>query len=776
MSEIDITPSPRILRTLGEIPFQVWQCVAELADNSLDAFTNAGDQTSGNRIVVSWSSDDVPTSQWQIEVIDNGPGMTSVQLQDAVRAGYSSNDAINNLGLFGMGFNIATARLGDRTRFYTATATSSEWVGVEIDFAALTARRRFTAPLIALPKTVPGEHGSRIVVDRLRQSIIGDLRTKKSRLIEMLETIYSPILSRVGVEFLVQSHTLKPRSHCVWDKNRYVLRRRDRVPAVIEINEDLGEAFFDQTHSRYLSEHEADELSEGDELPSGVVRRRKRVHGWLGIQRHADPNAFGIDFIRNGRKILIQDKALFSYFNPYTQTNKLEYPLELGGTIGGRIVGEIHVDHLHPNFQKTGFDNLDQTWREVVECLRGDGPILEQDRAALGLSKDVISPLGQLMNAYRRVDQGTKCLFILNSKAKDWAKEFQKRNPAYQTDEKWFEAATLADRDETRRGGGRRSPVDAGTDPTDDPDSYGPANSTPVGGPQPNGGTTVQTLTLEERMNEIIARSQKRADLSGRFAYSNSTPALEVEVYELRSGVIEMEHDEVPCFLHSPGLESQFFFNPRHDFFQKFPASYKDPLFLGLAEKFKARDSLPDLVPIYVALHQRHNLEAVIDRSVVQEKANTIFREMREAALMNLAQREMDAISCVHESAGEVEEIAHRLAASASDLLGAFQRREPGSIRSLAYVPQRTLIRLFERFPEEFFDGKFLRIPYSDVSLPDANSTERIRTGLKERRAAYLKDALWALTGDAEGSGVSSKDELLRCWHSITILGRELAT
>ena len=35
---IDITPTPRILRTLGDIPFEVWQCLAELSDNSLDAF------------------------------------------------------------------------------------------------------------------------------------------------------------------------------------------------------------------------------------------------------------------------------------------------------------------------------------------------------------------------------------------------------------------------------------------------------------------------------------------------------------------------------------------------------------------------------------------------------------------------------------------------------------------------------------------------------------------------------------------------------------------
>ena len=38
ISTLDITPTPRILRTIGEIPFQTWQCIAELVDNSIDAF------------------------------------------------------------------------------------------------------------------------------------------------------------------------------------------------------------------------------------------------------------------------------------------------------------------------------------------------------------------------------------------------------------------------------------------------------------------------------------------------------------------------------------------------------------------------------------------------------------------------------------------------------------------------------------------------------------------------------------------------------------------
>ena len=38
INTLDITPTPRILRTLGEIPFQTWQCIPELVDNSIDAF------------------------------------------------------------------------------------------------------------------------------------------------------------------------------------------------------------------------------------------------------------------------------------------------------------------------------------------------------------------------------------------------------------------------------------------------------------------------------------------------------------------------------------------------------------------------------------------------------------------------------------------------------------------------------------------------------------------------------------------------------------------
>ena len=97
---VDITPTPRVLRILGDIPFPIWRCFAELADNSIDAFADAerkGILIEEPRVSVSWSKADLPDALKEIEVEDNGPGMTLDQLQNAARAGYSSNDPIHNL-------------------------------------------------------------------------------------------------------------------------------------------------------------------------------------------------------------------------------------------------------------------------------------------------------------------------------------------------------------------------------------------------------------------------------------------------------------------------------------------------------------------------------------------------------------------------------------------------------------------------------------------------------------------------------------------------------
>ena len=153
---------------------------------------------------------------------------------------------------------------------------------------------------------------------------------------------------------------LKPRNHCVWSESRYVRYNDQNIAARIPIDRNLGSALFDAQRNCYLTPIEAEEYysmqQEGNPLPDHIIERSKRLTGWLGIQRYADPNDFGIDFIRNGRKILVSDKSLFQYENPLTGQKELQYPLELGTSIGGRIVGELHVDYLLPTYQKNDFD------------------------------------------------------------------------------------------------------------------------------------------------------------------------------------------------------------------------------------------------------------------------------------------------------------------------------------------------------------------------------------------------------------------------------------
>lgn len=81
---VDITPTPRILRTLGDIPFEVWQCLAELADNSLDAFRDSirrNEPVADARVDILWSRDSVAPQDREIIIKDNGPGMTIETLQ-----------------------------------------------------------------------------------------------------------------------------------------------------------------------------------------------------------------------------------------------------------------------------------------------------------------------------------------------------------------------------------------------------------------------------------------------------------------------------------------------------------------------------------------------------------------------------------------------------------------------------------------------------------------------------------------------------------------------
>ena len=136
--------------------------------------------------------------------------------------------------------------------------------------------------------------------------------------------------------------------------------------------------------------------------------RPRRVHGWLGVQRYLHESEFGIDFLRNGREILTDDEALFTWEDPDTGDTLYEYPIEIPYS-QGRLVGEIHLDHVPVIYQKTDFERASREWREAVLLLRGEGPMREKKAKDRGYPEND-SPLGKLFKAFQHNDPGLRCL------------------------------------------------------------------------------------------------------------------------------------------------------------------------------------------------------------------------------------------------------------------------------------------------------------------------------------------------------------------------------
>lgn len=769
---IDITPTPRILRTLGDIPFEVWQCLAELSDNSLDAFreqAKAGTSIDGAKLDIVWSKENVAAQNREIMILDNGPGMSLGALQNAARAGYSSNDPINNLGLFGMGFNIATARLGEETIFLSATLDSQEWSGISIDFSELIRKGAFEAPIITETKKAPDECGTKIIVRRLREGIYSDLKTKESAIRRRLEIVYSAILEKNDVEIFIQGKALKPLKHCVWGASRFVMHKGIRVSAVQEIDIDLGNTWFDTSRNRYLSEIESGDIDDQIENTEGekiIVKRPRRLRGWLGIQRFNDTSEFGIDFIRNGRKIIVGNKSLFSYENPDTGTMIIEYPVELGSTVGGRIIGELHVDYLIPTYQKNSFDTSDKSWRLTVDAIRGAGPILPKRRQALGYSGDNNSPLGILVNSYRRPNPGTKCLTLSRDVTRNFLNEFRKGNPEYQNDERWYKAAQEEDRTRGGENEDTSSPVDPGVLPSDDPDNYAPTNPSLKITSVKVALETPKILDSISEKGELMARCEKNVTLSGKYSYKSNKPPFEITAWKVKSGTIYNNGQRVPCILFQDGIEVDFFFDETHFLLEEYPITPKQILLQSLTERFSVRDSPIAMQEVYLGLVNNHFADERINLLSLKERAEEALRCIRDGLPTLLAHRIGKCIALIKGVPSESDFLAQILLNEAPDLLFSFQDETEDVAKVLSYISEDTLINLIENMPEEFLDNKVFKLPYTKISFPDTTQNERLRRISLDKITSYLKDLKMLQRSGSK----PSKAELIRFANTLQIL------
>jgi len=634
---INVQPHPRLLGVLGDIEFQPWQCLAELADNAFDEFLRHPEQVGDTpTVVITLPGRTSTPREGEVWVRDNGPGMTLEQLNNALRAGWTSNERYGQLGLFGVGFNIATARLGHVAQVRTARATDDAWTSVTIDLRALEAGGDFLLPVTLEPKSSPDEHGTVVVIRDLKPEHHDTLSRQQTKIKGVLGDVYSHLLEHQGFRLIIDGDAVKPRRACVWSQERHVVRQGERIPAVIQINERLA----DRAACQNCGLWQDPEVERCDACNSDRLQvRERRIRGWLGIQRYLSKSDYGIDFIRNGRKILLRDVSLFFWEDPDDPSGRgvPEYPVELpAGT--GRIVGEIHVDHVRVNYQKNAFEYDTPDWKRVVRTLRGEGPVLVKTARKLGYPVNK-SPLAQLHTGYRRNVPGLNYLIPgdgtrpIHEKAKEWADLFRKGVPEYQTDQKWYEAAARHDQPPAST----HPFPSAGDNPSDilaakglTPPPSGPA--TPLAPSPP-----MRPTTEDERRDSWRAAGTRLSDMEGPYGLPGHGAALAVTVWLVNGYALTLPNsdDRVPVYVGAGrGSQVEVFVDGGHPVFLDFAADTRDLIVVELAEYLRLRDSSDQsLSALFYEIKQRCLPDHKVSGAFITDNANRLLSRVREAML-----------------------------------------------------------------------------------------------------------------------------------------------
>ncbi len=776
---VAIPPSPRILKLIAEIEFRPWQCLAELIDNSFDEFLaiKRGENAWSEplEVAVTLPSQRTPIDQALIVVSDNGRGMTLEQATDAVRAGYTSRDPIENLGLFGMGFNVATARLGGVTRFMTTREGDPEWIGVEIDVDNMA--EGFEAPVVRAPKSSPDEHGTRVEIGRLRSKIVEPLTkpANQTSLRKQFGGIYSYLLDAEGFRLTVNGIAVQPWRHCVWSKDRAVTSAGEQIPAIIKIDEDLGERAVCKACGLWqVSANTECERCDSRDLET----RLRRVHGWVGIARELDRKEFGIDFLRNGRKILRFDKEIFRWDDPDdpTGTGEIEYPIELPAN-AGRIVGEIHLDHVRVSYTKNSFDTADSAWWSAIRILRGEGPLLPRKARALNYGRND-TPLARLHRGYRRNDPGKAYLMPgIGTKQRarrdtsEWVKKFHEGDPEYQEDTKWWQAieeheAALAAKkaeEDAKSDADRES-----EDPTrefadgDSAESDDTSESEDEEAEEPGGE---EELTDEQRVDRLLTTAVPLPQLNGEFVATGvGTRPMKLRAYASRGHQLMVDGRRVPVWTTGQkGGGFVTFVDLDHPHFRVFDDEPEDVVVMEIAQSLITRAPRGTTTPIgavYMELKDKHLSANAIDPGKLIPEAGSLMHDIQERM-----------VACVQENPERpwralVEAERHVTQERITELLKTADI-EPVifSGEYMKYLPPSVVARLVEEWPEAFLDGHLFNAPYQELPSPGA------KRSMVATITGYLSDIAWLAGNPVD----APRDRMIRARLSLKLLPEELS-
>lgn len=768
----DITPDPRVLQMLGEIDLPQWRCIAELVDNSVDGFLNterAGAAIENPEVVISVPRTDTPAAR--ITVRDNGPGMSGDTLEHAVKAGWTGNSPLANLGLFGMGFNIATARLGLVTEVWTSRAGEPVDVGVRIDFDELRAQRTFKVPRHTRPKADHTAHGTEIVISKLKPdqrqwfSRTANVTAVRKQLAKAYSALLSPESGPAMFRLELNATRIQARRHCVWNPDRSIETPNGTIYAVERFNVMLPPRRYCTTCMASLPE-------ESVSCPTGsascnIVAIERRVRGWVGLQRYLHETDYGLDLIRNGRKIELANQDLFLWKEG--DNTLIEYPID-DPRKRGRFVGEIHIDHCRVSYTKNRFERDDPAWEEMVRVVRGEGPLLPQKAKSLGYGANN-SPLYKLFQAFRRSSpQGKNGLWsrILvvrdNDRAIEMAGKFQENDPEYLDDEKWWQL--VEEQDNAVLGG--PAPTTPGG-PAAAPPGIPPGFIDPAPAPASVGGSPASEPQPPEP--QPVAPRRPIFELTRKYVH----PTYRVE-YDVQGFVAAPNDPDLgaghPWTLKLTNVATRtyaFLVDITHDLYRSATMTPLDALLTELSYRTVEflRDTAPDatLASILADFRREYCVETRLDAADIIVEAGDVLAQIAQSVPANLAN---GAGEMLYQELMEPEKtyIGRKMVAR-----GVTAPREAiTSGAFLAYSEPQTIRGFFYRHPELFLDGKYWDDAYAALDYGAADVTEEARALLKARYDGYLADAVWLAGQSPADLERNGRDALIRATLSLKLL------
>lgn len=323
--------TPKGLGALGMDPNRA---IAELIANSLDWRREKNDNVPP---VIQ-----IRLSGKSVEVRDNGIGMTSAELQNAIQVSVANDYLRTSLrvrkGMFGMGMKVAALTLGWKITIHTRSLSENNIENKlvlntrELDGDGITNEYRNningeSTPFIEKSPLGNWESGTSILIEDLTHKNLSPIAIRDS-----IQEVFAPEIGIEGIKIEVIDLETKETYIC----------EKIEVPVYEDTKINLDDLKL------FVEDEETKEL--------------KQIRGWIGLMKTGASGSgqWGLHLFKNNQ--------IIERFH--------QLPSRLGGLMPknphpnfARTYGEIYLDMCTPAFHKVGFDYSRANWRKVSELL-----------------------------------------------------------------------------------------------------------------------------------------------------------------------------------------------------------------------------------------------------------------------------------------------------------------------------------------------------------------------------------------------------------------------